>query len=167
MQATYNSNIAAISQLWAGTTKKPIRAAKTLQSLAANLPEGVGIRHAHHIVGSGRIKQEIYITYPDRTERFACFFEPKPTKDNLFSLEKELENEASKNKRCSTPQNIKNLAEAGKLVLSHTSTIRRYCYRTGEGYVETYSGQFGKGYCLIEPNWRSTKYSYVTYYTQP
>lgn len=46
----------------------------------------------------------------------------------------------------------------------HTSLFRGYVSRTKNPVVEEYSGRFGKGYVVRYPNWRSTQYSYITYY---
>lgn len=61
----------------------------------------------------------------------------------------------------------------------HTATVRRYVGRRpykaheaefpnedGYGFFEPYKGRFGEGFALYQPNWDSTMYSYITYYTK-
>lgn len=61
----------------------------------------------------------------------------------------------------------------------HTATVRRYVPRRpcndseaefpcedGYGFFLPYKGRFGEGWALYEPNWASTYYSYITYYTK-
>lgn len=50
--------------------------------------------------------------------------------------------------------------------LHHTSYTRQYISRRGNGRLEPYNGRFGRGYKLLSPNWRSTRYSFVTYYVE-
>jgi len=62
---------------------------------------------------------------------------------------------------------INKLVKSGKLIKSHTSTIREYISRKSCGYVSAYSGRFGVGFTHASPNWSSTRFSYVTYYVKP
>jgi hypothetical protein len=48
----------------------------------------------------------------------------------------------------------------------HTSYIRQYVSRKGDTVAELYSGRFGEGYKVLSPNWRSTQYSFITYYVK-
>lgn len=47
----------------------------------------------------------------------------------------------------------------------HTSLARGYVSRKSDGFIVDYNGRFGRGYKLYRPNFRSTRYCYVDYYT--
>lgn len=61
-------------------------------------------------------------------------------------------------------ETLMQMVENGNLIQLHTSYFKGYVSRKTTGYVEPYSGRFGEGYVLKEPCWKSTTYSYITYY---
>lgn len=63
-----------------------------------------------------------------------------------------------------TTAEIKNMVAEGKIKEHHTALFRGYVSRTRGGHVLPYSGKFGKGYMVMSPNWKSSRYSYVTYF---
>lgn len=63
-------------------------------------------------------------------------------------------------------ENIQLAVQAGSLKAVKTAMYRGYVSRKIAGYVSTYKGKYGSGYCVYRPNWGSTRYSYVTYYVQ-
>jgi hypothetical protein len=56
------------------------------------------------------------------------------------------------------------LASSGKLHKLHTSLVRTYVSRKTQGIVIPYQGKYGIGYKVLTPNFRSCRYSFVTYY---
>lgn len=61
-----------------------------------------------------------------------------------------------------TPKEIKEQYKEG-----HTSLARGYVSRRlPEGIAKPYKGKFGEGWKIYTPSWKSTKYCYVTYYTE-
>ena len=64
-------------------------------------------------------------------------------------------------------ESVKKEVDRGILVRSHTSLCRRYVSRKAAPPVEVYSGRFGQGFKVFEPNSRSCRYSFVTYYVRP
>ncbi len=65
-----------------------------------------------------------------------------------------------------TLTSLEALVASGKLRNSHTSLARGYVSRKSEGYVYEYAGKFGKGFVLATPNFRSTRFYYVTYFIE-
>lgn len=62
-------------------------------------------------------------------------------------------------------QDLEAKVAAGELTKLHTSLVRTYVSRKNpEGSVMPYKGKFGEGFALLEPNWKSSRYSYITYY---
>ena len=61
-------------------------------------------------------------------------------------------------------KDIKEMIEQGVITRHHTSLFRGYISRKSPCIVESYAGKFGTGYVVREPNLKSTRYSYVTYY---
>jgi len=54
----------------------------------------------------------------------------------------------------------------GKLIKHHTSRTRNYVSRKGNGIVNEYDGQFGKGYKHLTPAFDSSQYCWITYYVE-
>ena len=67
-------------------------------------------------------------------------------------------------KPCISLQDLKAKVASGELTKLHTSKIRVYVSRKSGSYVRPYSGKFGVGFALLSPNWKSSRYSYITYY---
>jgi hypothetical protein len=63
-----------------------------------------------------------------------------------------------------TIQEIEKAVTQGTLKRVKTSMWRGYVSRKIAGYVSTYKGKYGSGFCVYRPNWESTRYSFVTYY---
>ena len=56
---------------------------------------------------------------------------------------------------------------AGKLKAVKTAMWRGYVSRVGKvTEAHKYKGRYGSGYCVYSPNWKSTRYSFVTYYIE-
>jgi len=49
--------------------------------------------------------------------------------------------------------------------MHHTSLTKGYVSRkTGSHPFVPYKGRFGEGFTRLSPNWKSTQYSFITYY---
>lgn len=63
----------------------------------------------------------------------------------------------------------KEFADAVALVkkcahLHHEAWAKGYISRRSEGYVERYSGKFGKGFTIHRPSWQTTNYHNIEYW---
>ena len=65
-----------------------------------------------------------------------------------------------------TKTELETLEAQGAVRRIHTSYHRSYVSRKIDGVVTPYSGMFGSGYVLMEPNWASTTYSFITYFIE-
>ena len=66
-------------------------------------------------------------------------------------------------------KDIEKACEKGYLNKVHTSLCRQYVSRKipdNELPIERYEGKYGKGYKVFSPNYRSSQYSFVTYYLE-
>lgn len=64
-----------------------------------------------------------------------------------------------------TRQELNEMVAAGTIKEHHTSYVREYVRRTGNlPAPKAYNGKFGKGFVTTQPNWDSSRYSYITYY---
>lgn len=51
--------------------------------------------------------------------------------------------------------------------LHHTSLKSGYISRKNKsGIIEEYDGRFGKGFTVSKPNFESTRYHFISYYTK-
>lgn len=63
-----------------------------------------------------------------------------------------------------TIDQLKALTNSGAYRALHTAMYRGYISRRSGAVVVPYAGIYGTGYKVLEPNWGSTRYSFVTYY---
>ena len=70
-------------------------------------------------------------------------------------------------KCCMTREAFDDLMRKEGCIEHHTATVRGYISRRSKLYaVAEYSGKYGEGYTILKPNYASTRYSYITYYTK-
>lgn len=67
-------------------------------------------------------------------------------------------------KTLKTIEELEKAVKKGILKEHHTSLFRGYVSRKTGGNIQTYKGKFGQGYIELSPNYKSTKYSFITYY---
>lgn len=65
-----------------------------------------------------------------------------------------------------TRNELENMIKQGIIKQSHTSFIKYYVSRKIENLPQPqpYKGKFGKGFIVLNPCYKSTRYSYITYY---
>ncbi len=61
-------------------------------------------------------------------------------------------------------KDIRDMLHDGKIYEHHTSWARGYLSRKTDGYIEAYSGKFGKGFKAHKPSFTTTQFHTVTYY---
>lgn len=61
-------------------------------------------------------------------------------------------------------QEVFDAVNVGHLIPVKTSLARIYVSRVSGAYFVNYSGKYGYGFALYSPNWKSNRFSYVTYY---
>lgn len=69
-------------------------------------------------------------------------------------------------KRKLNAHDLMSKVKAGELKELHTSAMRGYVSRKGNGVVRAYNGRFGKGYILLTARYDTTSYCYGTYYIE-